>query len=266
MARALWSGSISFGLVNIPVKLVSAVSDRDLHFHMLHAKDGARIRFKRVCPKDDEEVAPDDIVKGYELSRGQYVTFTADELEQASPEAARTIDISGFVEQADIDPAYYERPYYLVPDKGADKAYALLLAALKRTRKVGIARVVMRDKEYLVAIRPRDEVIMMETMHFADEVVPPSSVAGEVHADPKSVDKRQLALAEQLIESLSGPFEPEQFENRHRERLLAMVEQKAAGKEVVAEPQVRLAPKTVDIMAALEDSLKRAKGKAKAAA
>lgn len=255
MARAIWSGSISFGLVNIPIKVQTAVSEKDIHFNMLHAKDGARIKMKRFCPEEDREVDNDEIVKGYEVSRGQYVTFTPEELESADPEAARTIDIQEFVELADIDPAYFDRPYYLVPDKNADKPYALLTAALEKTGKVGIARVVMREKEYLVALRVNDGVLMMETMHFADEVIAPSVVAEGANIDTKTIDKKQLALAEQLIESLTEEFDPKRHRNEHREKLLAMIEKKTAGHKVVVEPAAKVMPKTKDILAALEESL-----------
>lgn len=255
MARAIWSGSISFGLVNIPVKVVTAVTDKEIRFHLLHEKDGARIKFKRVCPKDEEEVRNEDIVRGYEVGRGQYVTFTDEELAQADPAAARTIDISEFVSLAEIDPSYYEKPYYLIPDKNADKAYALLLAALQKTSKVAIANVVMRDKEYLVAIRPKGDALMMETMHFAEEVVPPEDVTGDMKVSPKDVDKKQLHLAEQLIASLTEEFDPAKHRNTHRERVLALVEAKLKGKEVIQEPASAPAVKTVDLMSALETSL-----------
>ena len=257
MARAIWSGAISFGLVNIPVKVVTAVRDKDVSFHMLHEKDGARIKFKRTCSKEEVEVPYDEIIRGYEIARGEYVTFTDEELAQADPEAARTIDITEFVGLEEIDPSYYDKPYYLMPDKNADKAYALLLAALQKSKKVGIARVVMREKEYLVALRPKGDALMMETMHFADEVVPPEDLAQELKADPSAVDKKQLGLAEQLIESLTEPFAPEKHKDTHREKVLALIEAKAKGHKVVHEPAASPAPRTVDIMAALESSLAR---------
>lgn len=270
MARALWSGSISFGLVNIPVKLVGATKDRDLHFHMLHAKDGARVRFQRMCAKEEKPLENDEIVKGYEVADGQYVTFTEDELEAADPQAARTIEISDFVDLDAIDPSYYDKTYYLIPDKNADKAYALLHAALAKSKKVGIARMVMREKEYLAAIRSKGGVLVLETMHFADEVVPETAVADEVRTKAKDVDQKQLAMAQQLIESLSLPFDPERYENKHRAKLRGIIDQKAAGHDVVMEPESRPTGQTADLMAALEKSLEKslakAKKKAKAAA
>jgi DNA end-binding protein Ku len=262
MARAIWSGSISFGLVNIPIKLVGAVSDKDIHFNQLHEQDGARIKYRKVCAKDGEEVPAEDIVKGYELSPGRYVTFTEEELEQADPKAARTLEIEDFVQIDEIDPAFFDKPYYLVPDKTAHKAYALLLAALKDSEKVGIARMVMHAKEYLVALRALDGVLMMETMHFADEVVPPASVAEEAEVADITVDKRQLELANQIIESLSNPWDPAKYENSHRKRVLELIEQKASGKEVVVEPEAPVSVRTADLLGALEKSLAVAKGRA----
>jgi DNA end-binding protein Ku len=257
MARALWSGSISFGLVNIPVKVATAVSEKEVRFHMLHGRDGARIRLRRVCSKDGAEVPNEDIVRGYEVARGEYVTFTDQEIEAADPKAARTIDIQEFVALDEIDPAYYDRPYYLLPDKNADKAYALLLAAMQRTGKVAIARVVMREKEYLVALRPKGRALMMETMHFADEVVPDEKAAEEVKATAKDVDAKQLALAERLIESLTEPFQPAKHRNTHRDKLLALVEAKVKGHKVVVEPLSAPPVRTVDLLAALESSLSK---------
>lgn len=259
MARAIWSGSISFGLVNIPIKLVGAVSDKDIHFNQLHEQDGARIRYRKVCAKDGQEVPSEDIVKGYEIRSGHYVTFTDEELEQADPKAARSLDIEDFVELDQIDPTFFDKPYYLVPDKNANKAYALLLAALEKSKKVGIARMVMHSKEYLVAIRALKGVLVMETMHFAEEVVPPESIADEVKADDVVVDKRQLELAQQIIDSLSRDFEPEKYENHHRKRLLELIERKAEGKEVVVEPDVPVSVRTADLLGALEKSLAHAK-------
>ena len=179
MPRSIWSGAISFGLVNVPVKLYSAVSRKTVRFHQLNGKTGHRIAQKRVDPETGEEVAYEDIVKGYELTKDRYVVITPDELDALDPERTRTIDIEDFVDLADIDPVYYDHPYYLVPDKGAAKAYGLLLDAMRESGKVAIARVVLRSKEQLVAIRPAlGDVLMMETMIFADEVVPPGGHRG----------------------------------------------------------------------------------------
>jgi DNA end-binding protein Ku len=266
MARTLWSGSISFGLVNIPVKVQGAITDKDVRFHLLHAEDGSRVRFKRVCAKDGHELDQEDIVKGYEVARGQYVTFTDEELENVDAKAARTIDIQHFVALSEIDPAYYEKPHYLVPDKNAEKAYGLLLGALKKTKKVAIARMVMREKEHLVAIRAKGDILLMETMHFADEVVPPEAVAQEVAVKPAEADKKQVEMAEKIIEAMTVEFDPNEYENKHRDRILDLIEQKAAGKEVVIEPEAQVSTKAVDLLTALETSLAQARQKAKAAA
>lgn len=259
MARAIWSGSINFGLVNIPIKLVTAVRQKDIHFNQLHEKDGARIRYKKVCAKDGEEVPNDEIVKGYEISAGQYVTLTDDELEAADPKRTRQVEIEDFVDQVQIDPMFYDKPYYLVPDKNAHKAYRLLLEALVETDKVGIARMVMHDKEHVVAIRAKDGALVMETMYFHDEIVPVSSLKDDLEGDAGPADKRQVALAQQLIESLSSEFEPKKYKDHHRERVEEIIERKAAGKKIVAEPVAAPAGRTADLLVALEASLARAK-------
>ena len=259
MARAIWSGSINFGLVNIPIKLVTAVRDKDLKFNQLHEKDGARIRYKKVCAKDGEEVPNDEIVKGYEISAGHYVKLTDEELEAADPKATRQVEIEDFVDQVQIDPMYYDKPYFLVPDKNAHKAYRLLLEALVETDKVGLARMVMHDKEHLVAIRARDGALVMETMYFHDELVPVSSLKEELEGETGPTDKRQIALAQQLIESLSAEFEPKKYKDHHRERVQEIIEKKSAGKKIVAEPVSAPAGRTADLLVALEASLAKAK-------
>src|ERR687886_2882717 len=176
MPRSIWSGAISFGLVNVPVKLYSAVSRKTVRFHQLHDQTGVRIQQKRVDPTTGEEVPYEHVVKGYELAPDRYVVISPEELEALDPEKTRTIDIEDFVDLDDIDPVYYDHPYYLVPDTGANKAYGLLMNAMKESGKVAIARVVLRSKEQLVAIRPAGDVLMMETMVFHDEVVPPDSL------------------------------------------------------------------------------------------
>ena len=259
MARSIWRGAISFGLVNVPVKLFSAVSKKNVQFNQLHEKDGARIRMKRYCVDEDEEVPYEEIVKGYEISPGRYVVITPEELEALDPKKTRSIDIEDFVDLDEIDPLFYEHPYYLAPDTGATKPYKLLLEALKTTNKVAIARVVIRSKEYLTAIRPAGDVLTMETMLFHDELIDPGDIEElpdeDVHATEREVD-----MARQLIESLSTDFEPTKYRDEYRDRVLDLVERKAEGQEVAvaAEPE---APAAVpDLMAALEASLAAAKG------
>jgi DNA end-binding protein Ku len=261
MPRAIWSGAISFGLVNVPVKLYSAVSRKSVRFHQLDERSGVRIQQKRVNPQTGEEVPYEQIVKGYEISPDQYVVITPDELEALDPEKTRTIDIEGFVDLEEIDPIYFDHPYYLVPDTGADKAYNLLREAMDKAGKVAIARVVIRSKESLVAIRPAGPVLQMSTMLFHDEVVPPESI-GEL-PDTKGKDsqanKRELEMAEQLIASLSEDFEPERYRDEYRDRVLDLIERKAEGEEIAIQPPAEAPTKVPDLMAALEQSITAAK-------
>jgi DNA end-binding protein Ku len=255
MPRSIWSGAISFGLVNVPIKLYSAVSRKTVRFHQLNERTGNRIQQKRVDPSTGEEVAYDDIVKGYELTKDSYVVIRPDELEALDPEKSRTIDIEDFVDLADIDPVYYDHPYYLVPDKGAGKAYGLLLGAMKESGKVAIARVVLRSKEQLVAIRPAGDVLMMETMIFHDEVVPPDEIEDLPDAQDLKASDRELKMAQQLIDSLSSEFEPDRYHDEYREKVLAMVERKAQGEEIAVQAEAPEPTKVPDLMAALEASL-----------
>jgi DNA end-binding protein Ku len=257
----MWSGAISFGLVNVPVKLYSAVSRKTVRFHQLNAKTGHRIAQKRVDSANGEEVQYEDIVKGYELTKDRYVVITPDELETLDPEKSRTIDIEDFVDLADIDPVYYDHPYYLVPDKGATKAYGLLLNAMEQSGKVAVARVVLRSKEHLVAIRPAPgNVLTMETMLFADEVVPPEELDELPEAKDLKASERELTMAQQLIDSLSSDFEPEKYRDEYREKVLELIERKAAGEEIAVQPEAPEPKKVPDLMAALEASLAAVKG------
>ena len=255
MARAIWSGSINFGLVNIPIKLVTAIREKDIKFNQLHEKDGSRLQYKKVCAKDNEEVPNDQIIKGYEIASGQYVTLTDEELEAADPKATRNVEIEDFVDQVQIDPIYYDKPYYLVPDKNAHKAYRLLLESLIESDKVGIARMVMHDKEHLVAIRAREGALVMDTMHFHDEVVGVASLQEDLQDDSGPADKRQVALAQQLIESLSSEFKPKKYKDTHRERVQEIIEKKAAGKKIVAVAAAKPSGRSADLLVALEASL-----------
>jgi DNA end-binding protein Ku len=263
MPRAIWSGSISFGLLNVPVKLYSAVSRKNVSFRELREKDGSRIRHKRVAEADGEEVPYEDIVKGYEVAPEQYVVVTRDELEEIDPKKTRAIEIQDFVDLDDIDPIYFEQPYFLGPDKGAARAYALLVQAMKESRKVAVARFVLRNKEHLAAIRPMDDVLTLTTMRFHDEVTSPSDLDGEVFDEekPKKPEQRELEMAKQLIGSLTSDFKPDQYRDEYREELLDLLERKAAGKEVVSAPTEEPKPTNApDLMAALEESLAAVKG------
>jgi len=266
MPRSIWGGAISFGLVNVPVKLMSAVSPKDVRFHQLDAKSNARVRQKRVSAESGDEVAYEDIVKGYEIAPDQYVTVTPEELETLDPKKTKSIDIEDFVDLDQIDPVYYERSYYLTPDAGGAKAYALLVQAMKESGMVAIARMVLRTKQYLVALRAVGDVIVIETLYYNDEVIDPDELDGVPH--DVDVSDRELKIARQLIESLATEFEPERYRDEYRERVLDLIEKKAEGQEIVLQPQTEEPAQVVDLMAALEASLaavKDAKDEAKPA-
>ncbi len=251
----MWSGAISFGLVNVPVKLYSAVSKKTVRFNQLNAETGNRIQQKRVDPETGDEVGYDQIVKGYELTKDRYVVITPEELESLDPEKTRTVDIEDFVDLDEIDPVYYDHPYYLVPDKGATKAYGLLLGAMKQANKVAIARVVLRSKEQLVAIRPAGDVLMMETMLFHDEVVPSDDIEDLPDGKDLKATDRELKMAQQLIDSLSSEFDPSSYHDQYREKVLELIEKKASGQEIAVQPEAPEPAKVPDLMAALEASL-----------
>jgi DNA end-binding protein Ku len=265
MPRAIWSGSISFGLVNVPVKLVSATSAKDVRFHQLHSTDGGRINQKRVCSVDGEEVEYAEIVKGYEIHKGQYVVVDPEELEGLSPEGSRSIDIEEFVDLAEIDPLFFDHSYYLVPDGVAARPYALLVEAMAGTGKVGIGRFVLRTKQYLAALRPKDGALVISTMLFADEVVQVGDLEVPTTADTKPSD-REVKMARQLVSSLSADWDPAKYKDDYREQVMALIQAKAEGDEIaVPETAERPAP-VVDLMAALEASLARAKESGRAPA
>jgi DNA end-binding protein Ku len=257
MPRAIWSGSISFGLVNVPVKLVTATSPKDVRFHQLHSTDGGRINQKRVCSIDGEDVDYSEIVKGYEIHRGQYVIIGPEELEGLAPEASRSIDIEEFVDLAEIDPLFFDHSYYLVPDSPAARPYALLVEAMEGTGKVGIGRFMLRTKQYLAALRPREGALVLSTMLFADEVVGTTELEVPTTKDTKP-SERELNMARQLVSSLSAEWEPEKYKDDYREKVMGLIEAKAEGSEIaVLDAPERPAP-VVDLMAALEASLARA--------
>jgi DNA end-binding protein Ku len=263
MPRSIWSGAISFGLVNVPVKLFTATSPKTVRFHQLNEKTGARIQQKRVDPSTGEEVPYDQIVKGYELTRDRYVIVKPEELESLAPEKTRTIDIEDFVELSEIDPIYFDHAYYLVPDKGAAKAYGLLLEAMKETGKVAIARVVLRSKEQLVAIRAADGVLVMETMIFSDEVVSPDALDDLPAAEDRNISDRELKMARQLVDSLTSEFDPSRYRDEYREKVLDLIERKAAGEEIAVQPEAPAPARVPDLMAALEASLAAVKADGK---
>jgi DNA end-binding protein Ku len=260
MPRAIWSGSISFGLVNIPIKLYAAVSRKTVHFNQLDSRSGARIKLKKVSAADGEEVPAEVIVKGYELASGEYVTVADDELASLDPEASRTIDIEEFVDLADIDPLFYDSAYYVAPDKATLKPYALLTQAMEESGKVGIARFVMRSKQYLCAVRPKDGALVLSTMVYADEVNDPAEIGEIAGLEDIELTKKELDMARQLIASLSDDFDADKFEDTYRNQVLDLIERKAAGETGLVEvPEIESGEKVIDLMAALEASVAAAK-------
>jgi DNA end-binding protein Ku len=262
MPRAIWSGSISFGLVNVPVKLYSAVHPQGLSFHQFQEGTNTRVRNKRVSEKTGKEVAYDDIVKGYEVEKGHYVMVEPDELAEFNPRASRTIDIEDFVALDDIDPIYYDNTYFLAPDDsdGARKAYALLLKAMEDQKKIAIGRLVMRNKQYLAAIRPLDGALAVSTMRFHDEVMSPADI--DAIPTGRSAPRAQAAevkMAGQIIDSMSRDWDPKRYEDTYRVQVLDYLKKKAAGEEIVVEEEPEEQSKVVDLMAALEASLEAAK-------
>ena len=262
MPRAIWTGSISFGLLNVPVKLYSAVSSRAIRFRELRESDGSRIRHRRVAEEDGEEVAYEEIVKGYEIAPDQYVVLKRDELEALDPKRTHTIEIEDFVDLDEIDPIYFNQPYYIGPAPGAERAYALLAQAMSEQRKVAIARFVMRNKESLAAIRATGDVLTLATMRFADEVVPPEQLEGLLgEASDIEPKEREVEMAKALIDSLSSDFDPGSYKDEYRTELLELIERKASGEKLVsAESEAPKPTKAPDLMAALEESLAAIKG------
>jgi DNA end-binding protein Ku len=262
MARAIWSGSISFGLLNVPVKMYSAVARRNIALREIRESDSARIKHRRVAEGTDEEVPYDEIIKAYEITPGQYVPISKDEMSSMAPEKTRAIDVQDFVDLDEIDPIYFDSPYYLGPADGAEKAYSLLAAAMKASGKVAVARFVFRNKEHLAAIRTSGGVLTLTTMRFADEVVPTSELEEVLPDKAPKVAKKEQQMAEQLIESLSADFDPSAYRDEYREQLLGLIERKAEGKEIVAsEAEAPQATKAPDLMAALEQSIAAVKDK-----
>jgi DNA end-binding protein Ku len=261
MARPVWSGSISFGLVNVPVKAYTAVRDHDVHFHQLDKKTGSRVRHRKVAEDSGKELDAADVEMGFEISKGRYVKFNREELNELRPPSTKSIDVNEFVALDEIDPIYYERTYWLAPDgEGAAKAYQLLLAAMEERGRVAIGTVVMRNKQYLAAIRPLDGALAMSTMRFADEVVPRSAVEG-VPSRRAKPDPKTLRMATQLIDGLAAEWNPDQYHDTYVEELRKRIKAKEAGKQIVdKEVSEPTGGKVLDLMAALEASVKAAKG------
>ena len=250
MPRAIWSGPISFGLVNVPVRMYSAIDEKDVRFNLLHSKDDSPIGYEKVCKKEDKPVPNDEIVKAYEIEKGEYVYVTDEDFEAAEERGYRAIDISDFVPYDDIDPIYFEKTYYLGPQEGAEKVYALLTKAMEGSGLAAIAKYVMRDRQHLGCLRVRDGVITLEKMYFADEIRP----ADEIAPKKVTVAKEQLEMASELIDRFSGSFKPEKYEDTYRERLLKIIRDKRKGKEIHAVRKEE-EPEAVDLMEALRQSI-----------
>ncbi len=255
MPRAIWSGSISFGLVNLPVRMYSAISEHKLHFHLVHERDQSPIGYQKVCKLEDKPVPDDEVVKAFEFEPGEYVFMEEEDFEAARAEGFQTIEITHFVPYEQVDPIYFARTYYVGPEKGGEKAYSLLLRALEDSSLAGISKFVMRDRQYLGALRVRDGVITLEQMYFADEIRP----LDEIKPPKMTVSKEELAMAEQLIENFAADFEPEKYKDTYRDALCRIIRAKRAGKEVhrAAETEEEAPP---DLLEALRASVEAAGG------
>lgn len=265
MPRAIWSGTISFGLLNVPVKLYSAVARRNIALREIRESDGARIKHRRVAEGTDEEVPYGEIVKAFEVTPDRYVPLSKDEMSALAPEKTRAIEVQDFVDLDQIDPIYFDSPYYLGPADGAEKAYSLLAKAMQESGKVAIARFVFRNKEHLAALRPGDGVLTLTTMRFADEVIAPSDLEDVLPQGEQKVANKEVEMAEQLIDSLTTEFDPSAYSDEYREQLLSLIERKAEGKDVLTapateEPKATAAP---DLMSALEESIAAVKERGK---
>jgi DNA end-binding protein Ku len=255
MPRALWTGSISFGLVNVPVRLYSAISEHKLQFHFVHQKDDSPIGYQKICKKEDKPVPEKEIVKAFEYRKGKYVYMEDEDFEAARVEGYKTIDITDFVPYEQIDPIYFAHTYYVGPQDGAEKVYSLLVKAMEDSELAGIAKFVMRDRQYLGALRVREGTITLEQLYFADEVRP----VEEIKPKRARVEKRELEMAQQLIDSFSGDWKPEQYKDTYRDALCEVIEAKRKGKEVHLAPATEEEQPT-DLMEALRASLETSKG------
>lgn len=256
MPRAIWSGSIAFGLVSVPVRMTSAVTEHTLHFHYVHEPDGSRIGYEKVCKAEGKPVDDDEIVKAFEVEKDEWVYMSDDDFKAAAVEGGTTVDIRSFVPYEEIDPIYFERTYYLEPQEGGEKVYALLARAMEDSGLVGVAKLVMRDRQHLACLRVRDGVITLERMHFADEIRPAKGLAPA----RAKLEKQELTMAKQLVDQFSGSFEPESFRDTYRDTLCEIIRAKQRGETVVA-PEAPEAEEPVDLMAALRASIDEAQGR-----
>jgi DNA end-binding protein Ku len=257
MPHAIWTGAINFGLVTIPVKLHTAVRANELRFNFLHKTDEGRIQNVRRCSLDGEEVAYGDIMRGYEYEKGKYVILTDEDFERVNPEATQSVDIVEFVDLSEINPMYFDKPYYLEPEKRGRHAYALLREALRDANKVGIAKVVIRSREHLAALKPNGEALILELMHFADEIVEQSELEFPKAETPPEAE---MKVAKMLIDTMTTNFEPEKFHDQYREQLMAMIEARAAGQEMPkGKAKAPRRDNVVNLMDVLQQSLEESK-------
>jgi DNA end-binding protein Ku len=258
MAPTIWSGSVTFGLVTIPVRLLTALHPRRAHFHQFHQADAGRIRYRHVCEKDGEELSNDQIVRGYEVSRDRFVLITDEELNGLEPQRSRSIDIDQFIQLGDIDPIYYDTTYYLVPGEGGDRSYRLLLHAMQDAGKAAIGSFVLRDKEHVVAIRPSGNALVLETLAFEAEVVHQEELEGLPAEEPNG---RELEMARQVVDSMAGPFDPGQYRDEFTAKVDDLARKKAEGEEPVPSREAEEPPKVVDLMEALQKSVDAAQSR-----
>lgn len=260
--RSMWKGTLTFGLVSVPVKLYSAVVQRSVRFHQLHVTDHARIEQRRYCAAEGEEVPFEEIVKGYEIAPGRHVVVEPEEFAALEPAFTRTIEVEDFVQLAEIDPIYFDRPYFLAPNRGGARPYRLLLEAMRDTGKVAIGRVVLRSRQQLVAIHPREDVLMMTTMNFGDEIQPTSELGELREAAEAQLGEHELDIAHRLVESIARPFDPASYHDTYREALLELIDRKAGGEQVVLEPPAAEEPlQALDLMSALEASIEQVRAR-----
>jgi DNA end-binding protein Ku len=254
--RPIWSGAISFGLVSVPVRMFPATESKELRFHFLHKRDLTPIAYEKVRRDDREPVDPDDIVRGFEIEKGRYVPLDDEDLDRLDVELTHSIDICDFVSLDEIDPVYFRKAYYLLPAEGAEKPYRLLVRALEETGRVAIAKVVIRNKQHLAAVRPYEGVLLLETMYYSDEVRKPEALDGDL--EKPRLQKAEVDMAKSLVENLSGTFEPEKYDDQYRQELLDLIRAKAEG-QPLPEPTEEQEGEVVDLMAALRESVERTK-------
>jgi DNA end-binding protein Ku len=253
--RAIWSGSITFGLVNAPVRIYSAIQEHKLHFNLLHRKDDSPIGYEKICKKEDKPVPDDEIVKAFEYRKGEFVYMEEEDFAAAKVEGIHTIEITDFVPYADIDPIYFAKTYYIGPDQGAEKVYSLLVRAMEGSELAGIAKFVMRDKQHLGCLRVRDGALTLEQLYFADEIRP----IGEIKPKKARVEKRELDMAQALVENFATEWDPSRYKDTYRDELLAVIKAKRKGKDVHEAAEVEEPEEAIDLMEALRQSVERTK-------